>query len=180
MPVQKITTSEKRGKVTSIEEVTTSDNRALWRVLVNTAVSMDLQSLNDVSNITDFLLAANERTEFSVLMPTIKDVTTEQITKLLIDKDVDIIVFKARLSDLSNGQIERVSYERSDGNVRITSSMSRTYIKGSSNANAEIAFEAMRDELKERITNEDFTIISDEEEAPKQAQAPKPKQALNF
>lgn len=178
MPVQKITTSEKRGKVTAIEEVTTSDNRTLWRVLVNTAVSMDLQSLNDVSNITDFLLAANERTEFSVLMPTIKDVTTEQITKLLVDKDVDIVVFKARLTDLSNGQIERVSYERNDG-IRVTSSMSRTYIKGSSNANAEVAFDAMRDELKERITNDEFTVISDEEEK-KQAQPPKPKQALNF
>jgi hypothetical protein len=180
MPTQKITETEKRGKVTSIEEVKTNDDRTLWRVLVNTAVSMDLQSLKDVSNITDFLLAANERTEFSVLMPTIKDVTTEQITKLLVDKDVDIIVFKARLTDLSNGQIERVSYERNDGNVRITSSMSRTYIKGSSNANAEIAFDAMRDELKERITNDEFTIVSDAEETPKQAQAPKPKQALNF
>ena len=179
MPVQKITTSEKRGKVTSIEEVKTNDDRTLWRVLVNTAVSVDLQSLSDVDNITDFLLSANERTEFSVLMPTIKDVTTEQITKLLVDKDVDIVVFKARLIDLSNGQIERVSYERSDGTIRVTSSMSRTYIKGSSNANAEVAFDAMRDELKERITNDEFTVVSDEEEK-KQAQPPKPKQTLNF
>ena len=169
---KKITTSEKRGKVTNIEEITTSDNRELWRVVVNTAQNLDVTQLENVANITDFLLSANERTEFSVLMPTIKGVTTEQITKMLMDKDVDIIVFKARISDLSNGSFERVSYERNDGATRITSSMSRTYIKGSSNAAAEIAFDAMRDELKERITNEEFEIVKDEpvkEEKPKPA-----------
>lgn len=174
-----ITKSEKTGKISSIEEVVAANGNELWRVIVNTAEKVDISKLSELSDLTSFMLSVNERTEFSVLMPRIEGITTEQITNVMVNKTVDIVIFKSTLKDLSNNKIERVKYTNSRGEEKITSTMSRTYIKGSQNADDKVAFDAMKTELLERLNGGDFTPFK-EEDATKQQQQQNAKPNYSF
>jgi hypothetical protein len=54
-----------------------------------------------------------------------------------------------------------VEYERLDGETRRTRTMSRTYLKGQKGI--EDATETLRDELRNRLKEGDFKVVSDEE-----------------
>lgn len=156
-----VTKQEKIGKVSNVEIITASNGNELYRISVNTSISEKLDGIANLDNITSFMLDANERTEFSVLMPVIDNISAEKMLEILRGKDVNIIVFKSTIRDLSDNICERVRYKTNDGHIRTASTMSRTYLKGSQNATDEIAYKAMKDELQERLLNGDFKIVDD-------------------
>lgn len=83
-----VTKQEKIGKVSNVEIITASNGNELYRISVNTSISEKLDGIANLDNITSFMLDANERTEFSVLMPVIDNISAEKMLEILRGKDV--------------------------------------------------------------------------------------------
>ena len=113
-----VTKQEKIGKVSNVEIITASNGNELYRISVNTSISEKLDGIANLDNITSFMLDANERTEFSVLMPVIDNISAEKMLEILRGKDVNIVVFKSTIRDLSDNICERVRYKTNDGHIR--------------------------------------------------------------
>ena len=153
---------EKSGVITNVDLADNVENEAL-RVEIETATNTDLSTLADVEDVTDFLLANKQQTLFSTLINLPKGAKVEDIKKALTGKTANLIICTESIENLSNGKIKRVEYERaSDGETRRTRTMSRTYLKGQKGV--EDAFEMLQDELRTRLKEGDFKVVSDTEE----------------
>ena len=167
---------EKSGVITNVELAENTENKAL-RVEIETAQNTDLSSLADVENVTDFLLSNKQQTLFSTLINLPKGAKVEDIKKALTGKTANLVICTESIEALSNGKIKRVEYERaSDGETRRTRTMSRTYLKGQKGV--EDAFEMLQDELRNRLNEGDFKVISDEEK--KEEKKEERKQNFDF
>lgn len=153
---------EKSGVIVNVDLAENTENDAL-RVEIETAQNTDLSALSNVEDVTDFLLANKQQTLFSTLINLPKGVKVEDVKKALTGKTANLIICTESIENLSNGKIKRVEYERaSDGETRRTRTMSRTYLKGQKGI--EDAFEMLKDELKTRLKEEDFKVVSDTNE----------------
>lgn len=173
-----MTQSEKSGVISSIEETTASNGNELFRIIVSTATAISLDALGD--DVTAFLLSQNEQTEFSVLMPK-NGLELAKVEAALVSKTVQIVVFAESVQALSKDTISAIRYTRNDGTQRITRQLKRTYLKGSQNADARTAFDAMQDELRTRLEDGTFEVVTDSEPAPAKPATPaKPKVEVPF
>lgn len=153
---------EKSGVITNVELAENVENEAL-RIEIETAQNTDLSSLADVKDVTDFLLSNKQQTLFSTLINLPKGTKVEDVAKALTGKTANLVICTESIETLSNGKIKRVEYERaSDGETRRTRTMSRTYLKGQKGI--EDAFEVLQDELRTRLKEGDFKVVSDTEE----------------
>lgn len=153
---------EKSGVITNVDLADNVENEAL-RIEIETAANADLSTLADVEDVTDFLLSNKQQTLFSTLINLPKGAKVEDIKKALMGKTANLIICTESIENLSNGKIKRVEYERaSDGETRRTRTMSRTYLKGQKGV--EDAFEMLQDELRTRLKEGDFKVVSDTEE----------------
>lgn len=153
---------EKSGVITNVDLADNVENKAL-RVEIETATNTDLSTLADVEDVTDFLLSNKQQTLFSTLINLPKGAKVEDVKKALTGKTANLIICTESIENLSNGKIKRVEYERaSDGETRRTRTMSRTYLKGQKGV--EDAFEMLQDELRTRLKEGDFKVVSDTEE----------------
>lgn len=164
---------KKSGKVSDIELVETENSNAI-RVEINTATAVNLDELAEVEDITSFLLSKKEQTTFSTLINA-DGLDVEKLTNALKGKSVNIVVCTESIEMLSNGTIKRVQYERNDGVIRKTRTMSRVYLEGQ--RGIDDAFSVLQDELRTRLSEGDFEVV-DEEEEPKKEE--KPKKPLTF
>ena len=168
---------EKSGIIVNVELAEGTENEAL-RVEIETAQATDLSELADIEDVTDFLLANKQQTLFSTLINLPKGAKMEDVAKALMNKTAHLIICSESIENLSNGQIKRVEYERqSDGETRRMSSMSRTYLKGQKGVDD--AFNALQDELRNRIKDGDFRIVKDEEKKKEEKKA-ETKPELDF
>lgn len=164
---------EKSGTITNVEKAENTENEAL-RVEIETAQNTDLSALADVEDVTDFLLSNKQQTLFSTLINLPKGAKIEDVKKALTGKTANLIICTESIETLSNGKIKRVEYERaSDGETRKTRTMSRTYLKGQKGI--EDAFEMLQDELRNRLKDGDFKVVSDTEEKKEEKKAEKVK-----
>lgn len=163
----KVLRNEKVGTISKVEECTTKNNETRWRVVVSTALNVNEEDItSDNTDFTAFMLNANEQTEFSVFMPTIEGWTTEKFANAVVGKkQCSIIVFKVKISDLAEGKFERVKYTNSEGKERITSTMSRVFIKGSTNADENLVVDALRNELAEHFENDGWEKYDAQQQA---------------
>lgn len=150
---------EKSGVITNVDLADNVENEAL-RIEIETATNTDLSTLADVEDVTDFLLSNKQQTLFSTLINLPNGAKVEDIKKALIGKTANLVICTESIENLSNGKIKRVEYERaSDGETRRTRTMSRTYLKGQKGV--EDAFEMLQDELRTRLKEGDFKVVSD-------------------
>lgn len=150
---------EKSGVITNVDLADNVENKAL-RIEIETATNTDLSTLADVEDVTDFLLSNKQQTLFSTLINLPNGAKVEDVKKALIGKTANLIICTESIENLSNGKIKRVEYERaSDGETRRTRTMSRTYLKGQKGV--EDAFEMLQDELRTRLKEGDFKVVSD-------------------
>ena len=153
---------EKSGVIVNVDLAENTENDAV-RVEIETATNTDLSKLENVEDVTDFLLSNKQQTRFSTLINLPKGVKIEDVKKALTGKTANLIICTETIENLSNGKIKRVEYERaSDGETRKTRTMSRTYLKGQKGI--EDAFEMLQDELRIRLKEKDFKVVSDTEE----------------
>lgn len=153
---------EKSGVIVNVDLAENTENDVL-RVEIETATNTDLSKLADVNDVTDFLLSNKQQTLFSTLINLPKGAKVEDVKKALTDKKANLIICTESIENLSNGKIKRVEYERaSDGETRRTRTMSRTYLKGQKGV--EDAFEMLQDELRTRLKEGDFKVVSDTDE----------------
>ena len=154
---------EKSGTIVNVEQAESEkiDGKAL-RVEIETATATNLSELDGKDDVTDFLLAQKQQTRFSTLINLPKGASMEDLQKALMCKTANLIICTENIETLSNGEVKRVEYTRaSDGETRRTRTMSRTYLKGQKGV--EDAFEMLQDELRNRINDGDFKVVSDEE-----------------
>jgi hypothetical protein len=167
---------EKSGVITNVELAENTENEAL-RVEIETAQNTDLSSIANVKDVTDFLLSNKQQTLFSTLINLPKGAKVEDVAKALVGKTANLVICTETIEALSKGEIKRVEYERaSDGETRRTRTMSRTYLKGQKGI--EDAFEMLQDELRNRIRDKDFKVVSDSEEKKEEKKAEKVE--INF
>lgn len=156
------------AKIKSYEDAITPDGEVRLRVICS--VISDNSASFDDDDLTGFIQAENQRSDYSLFIPKREGMNYDSMK----DKLVRLDIYKESVSKLTEGQMSFVTYEPTDGDVRPLYSLTNCYIaKTLTSCDAE--FTKMQNRLRNGIDNGEFEVPQEKKEEAK------PKKAkINF
>lgn len=152
------------------EDAPTPNGDERIRVICSTvAPDVNLES----KDITSFLLAESQRTEYSVFIPKRKEGIDYND---MLGKDVVLDIYSCTLSELSGGKVNRVEYTNGSGETRQMMTLTNSYLQGTP-TDEPTEFGKMQVRLRNGITSQEFTInnVPEPQPQPQPTQQPQPQ-----